>query len=228
MSETVSDQWTELVSEAETASSIYTIEVEDADIYLAETSGSAPAEAEKGITARASEATVVRIEGRALYAKRKASVDATVRVVPGVAKTADGRASVDVTSRPDRNLGQVRLLDQSGTLVDADNPAHRVRPNLPNTEFGQVTGHAGGSYALNGGTSVSVPNGYDVVVKALPDNTDIVTVGIGATSDTDGFVLSPGDSVSLGVDDADEIEMTPYTSGEGVCWIVETEGGTGS
>jgi len=140
MTETIND-WTELVSEAQGSDLTVTVEVENEDVWLAKTDGSEPSQPEKGVTGRSNESSVMALRaGKALFARSKTSTPADVRVVPGYAKQNDGRGTVnadlvgtptvDVSDDQTREVGKVRLNDDSGTLIKDSNPLP-VDPDCP-------------------------------------------------------------------------------------------------
>jgi len=125
------DEWIELVAEGH-SETIYTLEVSSEDIFVYKTGGAAPAEPEKGVTARSNESKFVRLDPeRALYARSKGST-ANVRVVPGHQPGSDGRAnvdadlvgtpSVDPSDRTGRNNGKIRIMDSGEALITDTNP----------------------------------------------------------------------------------------------------------
>lgn len=80
---------------------------------------------------------------------------------------------------------------------------------------------AGTAEALNGGTSLTVPKGAILKVKALSGNTDLVYVGDSGVSSANGYELNAGEEVRLKVDDVATVYIDVAVNGEGVCWIVE-------
>lgn len=96
--------------------------------------------------------------------------------------------------------------------------------NWANIEHGQDTvATSGTAEALNGGTSLSVPDGATVEIAALPGNGGNVYVGDSDVSASNGRVLSAGDPpVRLNVTDVSSVFIDVDTAGEGVSWTVET------
>lgn len=80
---------------------------------------------------------------------------------------------------------------------------------------------AGTSVQLNGGTSVSIPDGAALTVRADSGNAGNIYVGDGSVSASTGFVLGAGESVSVHVADVTDIHIDADNNGEGVSWIVE-------
>lgn len=81
---------------------------------------------------------------------------------------------------------------------------------------------AGTAVQLNSGTSLSVPNGSSVAVRADGGNAGNIYVGDSNVSSSNGFVLAAGESVSMPVNDVSKIHIDADNNGEGVSWIVET------
>lgn len=82
---------------------------------------------------------------------------------------------------------------------------------------------AGTSVQLNGGTSLAVPDGAALTVRADGDNAGSIYVGDSSVTSSNGFVMGAGESVSLQVDDVTDIHIDADNNGEGVSWIVEVE-----
>lgn len=80
---------------------------------------------------------------------------------------------------------------------------------------------AGTAVQLNGGTSISVPNGSTVAVRADGANTGNIYVGDADVSSSNGFILGAGESVSMPIDDVSKIHIDADNNTEGVSWIVE-------
>lgn len=96
--------------------------------------------------------------------------------------------------------------------------------NWANLEHGQDTvAAAGTAEALNGGASLSVPDGATVEVAALPGNAGNVYVGDADVSAANGRVLSAGDPPArLNVTDVASVYVDVDTAGEGVSWVMES------
>lgn len=72
------------------------------------------------------------------------------------------------------------------------------------------------------GDNTRIPEGVDVVVKALSSNTDPLDIGdFDSVSSGGSFELSPGDGVELSAKDIYDLAFEVQTDGDGVCWIVE-------
>lgn len=94
--------------------------------------------------------------------------------------------------------------------------------NWPNLETGQDTvTTAGTPVQLNGGTSLSVPDGATVSVTALPNNAGNIYVGDDTVDSDTGDVLTADSSLSIPVTDVANIWIDADNAGEGVSWITE-------
>lgn len=80
---------------------------------------------------------------------------------------------------------------------------------------------AGTAEALNSGTSLSVPQGAELVVAAKEGNSGKVYVGDSSVDSTSGFPLDPKDAVGLKIADVSSVYIDVETDGDGVNWIVE-------
>jgi len=85
---------------------------------------------------------------------------------------------------------------------------------------GQNTVAAAGTEEALGG-DVAILAGQRVLIKALHGNTGAIYVGDSVVDSTDGFVLFPGESVSLAVTNLNIPYIDADNSGEGVSYIVE-------
>ncbi|WP_439028417.1 hypothetical protein [Haloarchaeobius sp. DT45] len=121
-------------------------------------------------------------------------------------------ATVDV----DLSAASAGALDVSAATVETAETA------LPGLTTGQdSTSGADTPVALNGGTSLSVPAGATLRVKALTGNGGPVYVGPTGVTTGDGYELASGESTSLGVDDVSTVHIVDDTGGYGVSWVVE-------
>lgn len=80
---------------------------------------------------------------------------------------------------------------------------------------------AGEPQPLNGGTTVSTAANGELAIRANDDNTGDVFVGDTDVSSSNGFVLGPGESISLPVADVAAVHIDAANAGDGVSWIVE-------
>jgi hypothetical protein len=62
----------------------------------------------------------------------------------------------------------------------------------------------------------------ELTITALPTNTNLVAIGdvnvVAAVSGRRGTPLSPGESITLGIDDVQKVYLDSVTNGEGVCF----------
>lgn len=117
--------------------------------------------------------------------------------------------TTDVSSRAAREVGKVRLQDESQTLIKPDNPLPSTRP--PATGVSAFSQPISSSTSLN---SQSVPPGYDLVLFADSTNGDDLLV--------DGaFPLSPGSSLELGVSNADQVTVAPSSGTQTIYALTE-------
>lgn len=75
-------------------------------------------------------------------------------------------------------------------------------------------------------SSQVVPDGFEVVVKALAANATNVHVAKSksdAETDADAYELAAGESIGLKVQNTDDIWIDANTNGEGITFAVETE-----
>jgi hypothetical protein len=73
---------------------------------------------------------------------------------------------------------------------------------------------AGTAEALGGPTAI-----VSVTIKALGDNTGNIYVGDSSVDSSNGFILEPGDSVSLDIDDLSDVYIDAQVNGEGVSYL---------
>lgn len=96
--------------------------------------------------------------------------------------------------------------------------------NWPDIETGQDTvTTAGTAVQLNGGTSLPIPDGASVAVRANSDNTGPVYVGDSTVDAATGFEKTPGDGVAVNVTDVNAIWIDADNAGDGVTWLVEVD-----
>ncbi|WP_436909939.1 hypothetical protein [Halosimplex marinum] len=217
MTQQVDDEWTQVLSENHSEST-HTVEIDGNDVWLYKSpNGARPNEPEKGVTGRANETVIMRIDsGVSLFARCKVDGEAAdVRVVGGYAQESTGRASVkadlvgtpgvDVSDDTDRDLGRVSFL-LDGNPVDDTNVLPTATPNQSSVHTDSVSGD--GSM-----TAQSVPDGFAAAFKADPSNTSTVYV--------DGYPLAAGEGVSLAVDDVSTPNITADDANDTTHVIVE-------
>lgn len=107
-----------------------------------------------------------------------------------------------------------------GTYISAGSTYNGVPvANQISLAHGQVT--VGTSEVALASSSVSVPDGFSVVIKALASNTGKVYVGLSGVTTTNGFELSAGDTVELFVTALSTIHLIADAADQGVAYIVE-------
>lgn len=164
---------------------------------------------------------------------------------------ASGGGAVDVSDRDGRVLGNVDVIegpldaalgsnatdhllvsveDTKGAQIDpatssdlsTEQPRESRSTTLSGLQSGQDTTAASGSpEAVNGGSSLSVPNGATLRVKALPSNTGNAYVGAAGVTTGSGYPLAAGEEIDLSVSDVSSVYVDVDTGGEGVAWVVE-------
>lgn len=108
--------------------------------------------------------------------------------------------------------------------AEATEATASAQGNWPDIETGQDTVSTTGTpVQLNGGTSLSVPDGATVSVTALPDNAGNIYVGDSTVDSSTGDVLTADSSLSIPVTDVSSIYIDADNAGEGVSWITEVE-----
>jgi len=102
---------------------------------------------------------------------------------------------------------------------------HAAQGNWSTLTTGQQTvAAAGTAEQLNDGVSLAVPDGSDLVIRALPGNTDTVYVGDSTVSASAGHAIGPSDPpLRVSVDDVASVYVDVAVSGEGVSWVVAAE-----
>lgn len=96
--------------------------------------------------------------------------------------------------------------------------------NWPNLETGQDTvTTAGTAVPLNGGESLTVPDGASLAIRANSDNSNTVYIGDSSVDSSTGLEKTPGDGVSLNVTDVSTVYVDADGAGDGVSWIVEVD-----
>lgn len=137
--------------------------------------------------------------------------------------------TTDVSNREARELGKARLEESGGTLIDpatdgTSNPDIRelaVQSSLTNGQHTVAT--SGTAEALNGGTSLSVPNGGALRISALSGNAGSVYVGDSNVTTGNGYELQPGDQLPepLRINDVSTVFVDADNGGDSVSWVIE-------
>lgn len=95
-------------------------------------------------------------------------------------------------------------------------------PNRPSWDHGQKTVAVPG--AAEQLQDLVIPDGFELVVRALPANTDNIHLGktkAKAESATDRVTFSKGNGLTLKVKNANEVWVDVVVGGEGVDYWVE-------
>lgn len=151
-------------------------------------------------------------------------------------------AGIDLESNPQPDLGSIDSLDQISSTVSVTDVGDFDINSLPdvtvgtwnagtlpgldnqgNLAYGEDTvGTPGTAVQLNGGTSQAVPDGMAVAVQGVVASSgDLVYVGDSSVGSADGYPLTDGQVVTLGVTDVNQIYVDADTGSDGVRWIVE-------
>lgn len=94
--------------------------------------------------------------------------------------------------------------------------------NFSTLQSGQDTVATSGTpEQLNGGNSLSVPDGAKLEIRALNGNSGNAYVGDSSVTTGSGYELAPGQKTELRIDDVSSVYVDVATGGEGVSWIVE-------
>lgn len=113
---------------------------------------------------------------------------------------------VDITTSP------VPISDNGGSLtIDG---SVDINPNSTILNGQKTVATAGTAEALAASTACKW-----VIVKALTSNTGNVYVGNSSVSSSNGYILEPGEAISLDVDDLATVYIDVDTNGEGVSYI---------
>lgn len=117
------------------------------------------------------------------------------------------------------NYGRT-ILDANGNEVSVAEASRQG--NWATVNHGQQSvATAGTSEQLNGGTSLSIPDGASVSIRADGGNAGSIYVGDSTVASGNGFVLGAGESIRLHVTDVADVHIDADNAGEGVSWIVE-------
>lgn len=138
----------------------------------------------------------------------------------GVSADATTPNQVDITDRSGRNNGKTRLMDSGEVLIDPATAA--AQGNWSGLEYGSTSvATSGTAEAVNGGTSLTVPDGVSLAIKAPTGNTDTVYIGDSSVTTTNGFPLEAGDGIELQPTDVANVYVDADSSGDGIRWIME-------
>lgn len=112
---------------------------------------------------------------------------------------------------------QTPKVTEDGFTVTASEVS---RPDLRSSD-GYVD--PGSSFAaLNGGTSISVPTGENVVIEANPNNTN--PIEIRDTTNNETFLIQPNKTFNWPAEDITDIEARQTSSGDELQWSFNVGG----
>jgi len=118
---------------------------------------------------------------------------------------------VQLTAAPTIEIGDIN--DITGTIADKD---RKIISRVSSTiNYGQVTV---GTTAVQL-TSTSTPLNFGIVVKADPNNSGNVYVGDSSVSTSNGYLLTPGESISFEIDDVSKVYVVADTDNQKIYWI---------
>ena len=113
----------------------------------------------------------------------------------------------------------VAVVDTNDVQID---PARQK--GWPNLAYGQDKAESPGEVILNDGTSLVIPHGASLSVKAFSDNTGLIYLGDkDGVSENTGYPLSVGESKKIHVTDVSHVAFYAPNADDGVAWIVETD-----
>lgn len=128
-----------------------------------------------------------------------------------------------MAERPIESVEQdtpIAIEDTSGTQVDPATAG--AQGNWSTVNHGQDSvATAGTAVQLNGGTSLPIPDGAPIAIRADAGNAGNIYVGDSTVSSSNGFILGAGESVTLHVTDVTDVSIDADNAGEGVSWVVE-------
>jgi len=118
----------------------------------------------------------------------------------------------------DINVGARSMGSATATEATASSILEALA-NKASIVTGQKTVPTGTAEAI--GSSLPIPDGVGIVVKALSTNTATVFVGGSGVTTSDGFELSAGDSVTYYVDNLADVYVISGSADQVVCYTVE-------
>lgn len=94
--------------------------------------------------------------------------------------------------------------------------------NFSTFAYGQTsTSTADTAVQLNGGNSLSIPDGATLRIKALGGNGNALYVGDSNVTTGSGYELAGGESLRIKADDVSDFWIVDGTGGVSVSWLVE-------
>lgn len=142
---------------------------------------------------------------------------------------------VTVGDDPGRELGLTTVKEYNGGALPIESDSSRSLGNtqVTNTvsiqgdnlssslEYGRTEMDEGDPAALNGGSTLNPDEGKTTLVQALPGNDAAVYVGGSSVTENDGYPLSPGMVLAVGVSNVGNIYVTGQNPDDAVAWVVE-------
>ena len=113
-----------------------------------------------------------------------------------------------IIAKDSDDVARLLLTDSSGNL--------QINVNAPTTIYNgqKVVADAGTREALGADQAI-----LSITIKAHKTNTGNIFVGNNTVSNANGFILPPGEVVSLDIDNVADIYIDSAVDGEGVSWI---------
>ena len=114
--------------------------------------------------------------------------------------------------------GETIIAKISGETITAKISGETVKSSIPSDLLhGMVT--------LSGDSAISIGSAecVAVIIKAHPTNSGLVYIGNSTLSGSDGFVLAPGETLSLTIRNVNKIYALREVDGDKICWIALTE-----
>lgn len=113
--------------------------------------------------------------------------------------------------------------DTEQTPSDWTEHLNKIGRVFSSVNYGEqtVTTH-GTAEALNGGTSLTVPRGAELLIYALDTNTGKIYVGDSGVTSSNGMPLDPKETMNVKINDVSTIYIDSDVDGEGVRWFVES------
>jgi len=119
--------------------------------------------------------------------------------------------------------GETIVARVSGETVVGKISGETIKLAIPSSV---ITGQAVISGTnLSGATPIQIGSAVcvRVIVKAFPNNSGNIYIGKDDVSSNVGFVLAPGDSVTIDIDNVNKLYATSDIDGDKVCWIALQE-----
>jgi hypothetical protein len=98
--------------------------------------------------------------------------------------------------------------------------------NKSSAKFGTKTVTTAGTAVQLSSASIPIPDGFELVVKALGGNSNKVHIALSASdaqTDTNAYEMKAGEAIGLKITDVNLVYVDANASGEGVTWAVEKE-----